>query len=172
MGNNGSICLVTLDGTDCPIQEPSNFNKAWWSHKFNGPAVRYEVAVCIQTGWIVWVNGPYPAGEWPDARIARDILIYMLDRNEKVMADGTYSDGNLFFVTPDGTNSPRQYMMKKCRARHETINGRIKKWRILSSPFRHRLKNHGSVFKAIANIEQLVIEHEVSAFHVEYYDRF
>ena len=63
MGNNGSICHVSLNGTDCPIQEPSYFDKAWWSHKFNGPVVRYEIAVSIQTGWIVWVNSPYLAGD-------------------------------------------------------------------------------------------------------------
>ena len=62
-------------------------------------------------------------------------------------------------------------MMKVARARHETINGRIKECKICSTPFRCSLELHGSVFRAIVNIEQLVIENESKPFQVEYYDR-
>jgi hypothetical protein len=33
------------------------------SEKFNGPAFKYEVGVCIATGDIVWINGPFKAGK-------------------------------------------------------------------------------------------------------------
>jgi hypothetical protein len=56
--DNGSQCLVSVDGTDYAIREPSPFNKKWYSHKMNGPGVRYEIAICIQTGVPVWTNGP------------------------------------------------------------------------------------------------------------------
>lgn len=62
---------MTVDGTDFCIEEQRLFNREWYSsHKFNGPAVRYEIGVCIQeTRWIVWVNGPFKAG-LPDRNIA------------------------------------------------------------------------------------------------------
>jgi hypothetical protein len=42
-------CYISVDGTDCPINEPWPFRPIWYSQKFNGPAVKYEVGVCIQT---------------------------------------------------------------------------------------------------------------------------
>lgn len=59
LGFDGSTnCLISVDGTHCPVNEPWPFEKKWYSHKFNGPAVAYEVAVGITTGFIVWINGP------------------------------------------------------------------------------------------------------------------
>lgn len=65
--------LVSLDGTDCPIQEQSPFNKKWYSHKLNWAGIRYEVVLCIRTGRIVWVAGGVPCGEWPDLKLARSL---------------------------------------------------------------------------------------------------
>lgn len=86
MDDNGSTCLVSVDGTDFQICEPSKFDEKWFSHNFNGPSVRYEIAVCIQTGWIVWINGPFPCGT-PDLCIARSgLVIYELDMGATTMA--------------------------------------------------------------------------------------
>ena len=63
---------MSIDGTNFRIYEPSPFSPKWFSHKFHGPGLRYEVGIAIRTGWIVWINGPYPPGDWPDVRIARD----------------------------------------------------------------------------------------------------
>ena len=30
---------------------------------------RYELALDIKNGHLVWVNGPYAAGAWPDVEI-------------------------------------------------------------------------------------------------------
>ena len=57
---------MTVDGTDFRINNPKRFDKIWYGHKFNHAAVRYEVAVSIQSGDIVWIHGPFPAGGWPD----------------------------------------------------------------------------------------------------------
>lgn len=37
------------------IREPSPFNPKWYLHKRNGPGLHYDVAICISTGFIVWV---------------------------------------------------------------------------------------------------------------------
>ena len=78
IGNKGRTCLVSVDGTDYSVNEQQlnpfkrpkrnkdgrclKFDPKWWSHKFNGPAVRYKTAVNIQTGNLVWTHGPFPAG--------------------------------------------------------------------------------------------------------------
>jgi hypothetical protein len=64
-------CLVSVDGTDCPTQEPTPFSPVNYSYKFNGPGLRYEVALCILTGDIVWVNGPFEPGKYSDLAIFR-----------------------------------------------------------------------------------------------------
>ena len=66
MRPNGSVCLISVDEVDFRIREPIPFSSKWFSHK-------------MQTGWIVWVNGPFPAGDWPDLAVARHVLHHMLD---------------------------------------------------------------------------------------------
>ena len=61
--------LISVDGKDFRIFEHKPFNRQLWSQKFYGPALRYEVAICIHTGYIVWINGPFHAGIFPDIRI-------------------------------------------------------------------------------------------------------
>ena len=51
-------------------------------------------------------------------------------------------------------NEQHRYAMSALRARHETINGRLKKWTILKNVFHHDITKHHIVFGAIAVIEQ------------------
>lgn len=48
-GNN-RFSTVTVDGTDFRINEPTDFSTKWFSHKFKGPGLRYEVAISIKGG--------------------------------------------------------------------------------------------------------------------------
>jgi DDE superfamily endonuclease len=170
MNSNGSTCLITVDGVDCRIQEPGTFDKKWYSHKFQGPGVRYEVGICIQTGWIVWVNGPFPCGAWSDLRIARAGLQSKLQVGEMYVADRGYQDGFIYGDTPSREHNTLEEMKRKARARHETINGRLKMFHVLSNEFRHRLDQHAIIFLAVANIVQLGIQHFGPPFHVQYDD--
>lgn len=36
-------CLTTVDGTDFRIGNPTPFKKVWYTKKFNGPGLRYEL---------------------------------------------------------------------------------------------------------------------------------
>jgi len=148
-------CLVTVDGTDFKINEPIPFNPAYFSHKFNHAALRYEVAVCIKTGWIVWVLGPFPAGAWPDLRIAREVLHHELCNGEMYYADGGYTDSFGYSINPDGTQTFTQRVAAICRARQETINGCFKQFRCLKNVWRHDRKKHGDVMMFVAIIAQL-----------------
>jgi len=162
-----------VDGTDFRINEPTPFSSSWFSHKFNGPAVRYEVAICIQTGWIVHVNGPFAAGRWSDINIARHLLCYLLGPgDEMAVADGGYQDGYEFFETPTGEHNADQKMKSDARARHECVNGMFKTWKILKARYIGPLERHGDVFKCIANLTQLDLEtYPERIWQLEYYDR-
>jgi DDE superfamily endonuclease len=170
MGFNGSQCLLSVDGTDCPIREPSEFSGRWYSHKFKGAGLRYEVAICIQTGWVVWANGPYPCGAFPDIRIFRDRLQEELLPGEMVVADRGYRDGRTFCNTPTGYRNPSETEKANVRSRHEHINGRIKKFKIMSTRFRACREKHWMAFHTIINVLQIEIEEGKPLMQVQYDD--
>ena len=61
-------------------------------------------------------------------------------------------------------------MQGRVRARHETLNGQLKNWGILSQVFCHHITMHGDVFRACAVVTQLTIENGEPLFEVEYED--
>jgi hypothetical protein len=167
--NPNGRCRVSVDGTDFEIREPQPFDRQWYSHKFKGPGVRYEVVVAIATGWIVRINGPFACGGFLDLRVANlpGGLIDDLDDDEMFVADRGYAAGCLFSVTPNGLNNAQQRLQKDIRARHENVNAKFKEWSSLANCFRHDPhRHHYQVFMSVANITQLKF------FHTPMYDVF
>ena len=147
--------------------------KAWFSHKFGGPGVRYEVGVCILTGWIVWVLGPFPCGDWPDISIFRFALKNMLEPNERVEADDGYVGEDPLHVKAPASmvhdqDEKRKIMRSRVRSRHETVNKRLKQFKCLEI-FRHDVQLHGTCFRACAVLTQLEIENGHPLFSVSEY---
>ena len=166
---------MSVDGTDCQIEEPwpfqKEFSKMWYSHKFKGAGVRYELGVAIYSGDIVWINGPYECSV-NDLTIFRDALMFYLDKDERVEADKGYRGVDPEFAkTPAGlTRGKEKKLQSTVRSRHETVNKRLKQFGILSGVYRHDLFNHNFVFRAVAVITQLVFESGQPVFSVEYKD--
>ena len=84
-------CFVSLDATDCPIEEPAPFDAKWFSHKLHHAGVKYEIGLNIRTGNIVWVFGGVPCGEYSDLKLARGKYVHQLTFGEKTIADDTYN---------------------------------------------------------------------------------
>jgi len=167
--DNGSRCKLSVDGTDFMVYEPRPFDWKWYSEKFHGAGLRYEIGVCIQTGWICWVNGPFPCGSWPDIQISQDSLVYELLPDKFVLADRGY--GGAYHLTPNNTghnNRLEKKMMGAARARHESINRLFKVYGCLKQKWRHQLTKHHNTFWAIANITQLKITKERANWKVKY----
>jgi hypothetical protein len=80
-------CLISCDCTDFRIPE---YGKKFYSYKYRKSGLRYEVGLCILTGDIVWINGPYECGVWNDVSIFRNSLLSHLAANERVEADDGY----------------------------------------------------------------------------------
>ena len=101
---------------DCAILEPGKFSPAWYSHKSNGPGVRWEIASSIQHGIICWINGPFPAGAWPDEVIFCHRLANKLDDNKMVHADRgyrNYKGDTPRFITPSTAPNNALYKSNK-----------------------------------------------------------
>ena len=167
LGPRTRTCYVTVDGTDFRIAEPLPFSKKWYSHKFKQAGVQYEVAVCIQIGEIVWTNGPFAAGKWPNLKIFKSKLLGMLAPGEMVETDNGYPN--------PACRMPPQVISKQdsraralARARHECINKKFKQWGCMKHPFRHALWKHKYCFDAIVVITQLAIRNGELPFHVNY----
>jgi len=45
------------------------FHPKWFTHKFEGPRVMSEVAICMQLDKAVWIGNTVPCGVWPDKKI-------------------------------------------------------------------------------------------------------
>lgn len=140
---------VSLDGTHFLIREPQPFNKKWFSHKFKKAGLAYEIGISIVEADIVWASGGFPAGEWSDLKMAKDLYVKFAPK-EKTLADKGYRLKPFF-------KQPSNAFEKRILARHETLNGRLKEFAILSNRFRHPLKKHPMVFHAVINVVQVSI---------------
>ena len=163
---------MSVDGTDFKINEPTPFSDKWYCYKVNHAGLRYEVGICIQTGWIVWINGPYAPGFWTDINISRDGIQDALACDELFLADGIYQDSNGWCLTPTGENNQDQYMKAVARCRHEVVNGYLKNFKVLRECFQHHRTKHGRILWAVANIVQAEIKIHGAPFELHYDDNY
>ena len=167
---------MSSDCTDCPVFEPWPFSKKMFSKKFNGPGVKYDVGVCIKTGHIVWVDGPFVASHSESTLFKHGLGKHIFD-GEKVEVDsGPKGDDRL--VQPHvGKDSKERKQKSVVRGRQEGVNGRMKVYSVLTTHFHHMkdgrermMKAHGLCFNAVAVITQLKIASGEAIFkdEVEY----
>ena len=61
------IWIITVDGTHCWIIEPMHpewsQDKDVFSHKYNKAGINYELGIAISSSDLVWMNGPFNAGQ-------------------------------------------------------------------------------------------------------------
>jgi len=147
---------MTVGGTDCPIWEPRHpFSKSWCSHKLEGAGLRCEVGICIQTGDIVWINGPFRCGHWSDLKIFRQGLKNKLRPGEMVECDGTHKGDVGCRNKHVAVNRSDIRAKNGGRSRHETINGDIKIFDCLKNHWRHERSLHKFVFGASCDLTQI-----------------
>lgn len=162
--DNGSICKISVDGTDFRISNQKPFWKGWFSFKFKKAGLRYEVAISIQSGEIVWIYGPFPAGRFHDITIFRRALKQMLlAAGERAEADDGYRGEPLCIDLPQEgcfrRGRAQQKLKQRVRSRHETVNARFKNFGCLEQRFRHNIRQHKDCFQAIAVATQLTIRY-------------
>ena len=156
------------------IQEPWPFvretSRKWYSHKFKGPGLRYEIGVSIRTGDIVWFHGPFPAGT-PDITIFRMKLKQRLGIREKVITDFGYRGEPSKISLPDDglVSHDDRVAASKARARHEALNGKLKRFSSLKQVFRHNRDKHQYFFRAAITVLQLLLNHGELTFDIPDY---
>jgi hypothetical protein len=160
------------------INEPFPWNKhispVWYSQKFDGPGVRYEIALAILSGDVAWVNGPFPCGMYNDYTIfEKKGLLDQLGENERVEADDGYSPLDPEFVKcPSGIQHPeeKQAMRRRVMGRQETINKKLKEWGCMNKKFiQPDLSKHLDCFYTVMVIIQIGITQGEKLYEVDEY---
>ena len=165
--------ILSVDGVHCRISEPrTQPSSGWYSKKFNKAGLTYELGVAIFHNNIVWINGPFPAGQ-NDIKVFRKPggLMSKIPDGYRAVGDEGYRG------EPSKVSTRNQYNSKelndfenRVRARHETANSRLKAFGILNQVFRSkgesRMEKHKSVFEACCVIIQYEMDNGNKLFKV------
>lgn len=166
-----STTRITVDGTDFPIQEQEHYPKSWYSHKFKGAGVRYEVGLSIETSDIVWIEGPYRCGWYPDIKIFKEggLKDKLLEAGEQAEADDGYRGEPLTINLPNDGLVWMKGRKSRARYRQENCNMRLKKWGCLKQKWRHDVERHHLAFEAVAVLTQISFENGEPLSNCDYY---
>ena len=161
--NQRTKCLISIDGTDCPIEEPRPFDRQMYSHKLNSAGLKYEIGVAIFSDNIVWSNGPKKCGE-SDLSTFRSSLAHELADDEAVECDMLYKGDHRLKNPRVHQGFHYRRLKARVRARQEIVNARLKTFQVLHQTFRHR-KNpvfkHGLCFRAVIVVVQTNLNHGI-----------
>jgi len=161
-----------VDGTHFWISKPQHpewsQDTTYFSHKFGKACVNNELSISISTQQLMWMNGPFPAGQ-------NDVLIFMKkglrDKlkliGKKAIGNGGYCGHQNVISAPNAHDS--KFVKKfKSRAlkRHEAFNGMIKSFKCLDGRFRHSIDRFADSFEAVAVLCQYQIERNQPLYDV------
>ena len=171
--NHEEYFIISVDGVHCRIYEPrTQPSSGWYSKKFNKAGVSYELGVAIHHNKIVWINGPFPAGQ-NDIKIFRKPggLMSKIPDDCRAIGDEGYRGEPSKVSTKNTFNSDElKQFENRVRARHETVNSRLKAFDILGQVFRtkgtNRMQYHKSAFEACCVIVQYEIDNGNELFKV------
>jgi len=165
---------ISIDGTDCRTNEKKHptlsMDPGVCSMKFKHAALKYEIALSVYRPKCVWVNGPFRGG-MHDIDMFRAGLKARMPAGKRAIVDRGYRtterDEMGMFTYPDNMDSRKLGNFKsRARLRHETFNGRLKKFNILSQTYRHPHEKHKFAFEAIVVIVQYQMDNGAPIFAV------
>jgi hypothetical protein len=115
----------------------------YFSYKINHAGLRYEIALSLRMGHIVWTNGPFLPGLMSDLMTFRQDLRQNMSIGERIEVDNGYvADDHQWCKTPSGLSTSlndEKRLRRRIRSRHETVNARMKKFEILNQTYRHEI---------------------------------
>jgi DDE superfamily endonuclease len=155
--------LLTVDGIHCVVREPSTAelskNPAYFSHKHHCAGVNYEIGLSVFTNQVMWVNGPYPAGE-------NDITMFKHRGLREMIPEGCWSiadNGYRGLLSTIRTSSSLdkhavRVLKRRAKARHESFNGKLKNFATVRERWRHAITKHEIAFEDVCVICQYQLE--------------
>ena len=148
-------------------------DKKMYSKKFAHAAFKYEIAISVWESRVMWVAGPFMPSVHDLKVFRRSGLKDKVTALADVMgvADRGYNTSKPgevgLFSTPNEADSKRLKNFKtRIRLRHETFNGRLKHFNILSDTFRGTMELHGHVVNAVCVILQYQMDNGARLYDV------
>ncbi|KAI9326844.1 hypothetical protein BDR26DRAFT_955298 [Obelidium mucronatum] len=152
-----------VDGVDVPVPESRPLDTGLFSHKFKHAGYRFQVATAIGTSRIVFIGGGTPCGLHNDLDQVQKTVLLDLEEDEQVAADRGYV-GDVRVITKLKGSSPDIIKHNKnwnlLGSRHETVNKRMKDFRVLAGLFRGRRERINLIFTAVAQITNVKLRRE------------
>ena len=154
----------------CHIEEPKKFpSTKWFSHKFHGPGLTYQIVLSLHHDKVLSVVGPFPAG-MPDISVFREAggIFHLIPPDKRLIGDNGYNGEPTKIVTPNDHDSLIASKYKgRARARQETFNARLKEFNIIAQTFRHanyrdnveNLDDHQRVFESVCALIQYDLQY-------------
>ena len=137
-----------------------------YSHKFEGPALDYEIGISLYENKVVWVNDPFKASKH-DITIFRSALKAKIPKGKLVIADLGYRGEKKIIAVPNSHDVAEVRDFKgRARARQESFNKKIKNCKVLSEKFRHGVEKHQMCFQACVVLAQYQLENGSPLFDV------
>ena len=140
-----NIWVLSLDCIDCPIEEIQgqevSQDSELFSFKFHGAGLRYEFGIDLFRSNLIWINGCFLPGKYPDNKIFTDFgLKEKLESiGKKALADRIYNGYPQVCSTFNAVDRPVVSKFKaRAQMRHEQFNGMVKEFKCMSEKFRHK----------------------------------
>jgi DDE superfamily endonuclease len=168
-GPDEAVLIATVDGTHCRIYEQrKDPSPKWFSQKFNGPGLTYEIIIDVRRQQVLHINGPHEAGQ-NDIGVFRkpEGVSDRIPAGKKLIGDKGYrgEPDKISTPSPHDALDAAEYK-KRARARHETFNKRIKSFGMLKQTFRSDIAYHRMAFEAVCVLVQYDIETDHPLFAV------
>ena len=121
----------------------------------------------------MWINGPFACGKYNDCSIFLKGMAARLGRNERVEVNDGYNGASPKYTKVPGSctaRKERKEIQSTVRARHETFNKRLKQWGSMRNVWHHGPTKHATAVRAVAVINQIILQFQQPLFHVQYND--
>ena len=141
----------------------------WFSHKFNGPGVSFEMVVDPLEGKIRWINGPEPASihdltflrggkKGQKKKWKRSSLYFALPSFARLVGDSAYEgQPDKVSTTKDAHKPATKELFARLKSMQETCFKRFKDFNVVSGTFRHGKGTDDKLAKIKLSVECVAI---------------
>lgn len=141
----------------------------WYSHKFNGPGVSFEVVIDPIEGKIRWVNGPVPASthdltflrggkKGQMKKWKRSSLYFHIPKTARMVGDSAYEgQPDKVSTTKDAHKPETKELFARMKSMKETCFKRFKDFKVLRESFRHGKSTEDKLAKIKLSFEAVAV---------------
>jgi len=170
---NSPSYSVWVDAADMPTWELKHptlpKDPGYFTHKHHRCGVKYQIAVAVNSPNIVHISGPHRGGVGDKTILELSGVLENLKEGKLAVCDKGYIDkkyaDKLSWPNPHDAPDLNEYK-SRIRMRGETVNGRMKFFKILRECFRHDLEHHRDVYTAVAVMVQYQMDNGAPIFAV------